>query len=300
MVDRGCRRAPNMARWALGYVQLGRGEVDEARRVLDEALAFGDRSEMIEWRLPPRWGLAEAALVAGEPAKAIALCEEAFTLALAQNERALLTPFVVTGVRAYQAAGRPADADRWLAACTERLAPTPAFARPALEHAQGLVSLAAGSTGVARTCLETAVAGWDERGRIWEACWARLDLAAAQARSNRYAAAVALAGQVRETASRLPSPILVARADELVRDGSRPRHRGRAVAPADGSRVRGRPPHRRGPHQRRDRRGARHRTRRPPAATSSTSSPSSGRRGGPRSRPGRAPSIRPVPAGTCH
>jgi DNA-binding CsgD family transcriptional regulator/tetratricopeptide (TPR) repeat protein len=219
IVDHGCRRAPNMARWPLGYVHLGRGEVDEARRVLDEALAFGDRSEMIEWRLPPRWGLAEAALIAGEPARAIALCEEAFTLALAQDERALLTPFVVTGVRAYQAAGRPADAERWLAACTERLAPSTAFARPALEHGQGLVSLAAGSTGVARTCLETAVAGWDERGRIWEACWARLDLAAAMARSNRHAAAVALAGQVRETAARLPSPLLVARADELVRTG---------------------------------------------------------------------------------
>ena len=82
-----------------------------------------------------------------------------------------------------------------------------------------------GSTGVARTCLETAVAGWDERGRVWEASWARLDLAAAQARSNRYAAAVALAGQVRETASRLPSPILIARADELVRHGPRPGHR---------------------------------------------------------------------------
>ena len=34
IVDRGCRRAPNMARWPLGYVKLGRGEVEEARRIL--------------------------------------------------------------------------------------------------------------------------------------------------------------------------------------------------------------------------------------------------------------------------
>ena len=256
MADRGCQRAPNMARWSLGYVALGRGEVEVARRSLAEALAFGDRSEMIEWRLPPRWGLAEAALVAGEPAKAIALCEEAFTLALAQDERALLTPFVVTGVRAYQAAGRPADADRWLVACTERLAPTPAFARPALEHAQGLVSLAAGSTGVARTCLEAAVAGWDQRGRIWEACWARLDLAAALARSSRHAAAV-LAGLAAAGRDSRPHPRRAC--GRAGPHGPRPGHRSRAVAPADRSRVRGRAAHRGGAAQRGDRGRARHR-----------------------------------------
>ncbi len=85
-------------------------------------------------------------------------------------------------------------------------------------------SLAAGSTGVARTCLEAAVAGWQRRGRIWEATWARLDLATALARSNRFAAAVGLAGQVRDTATHLPSPLLLARADELVRSA-----RGRIV-----------------------------------------------------------------------
>ncbi len=224
IADHGCRRAPAMARWSLGWVAFGRGEVDTARETLESALAFGDASEMIEWRLPPRWGLAETALVAGDPATAIAHAETALELARACTERAAFAPFVVTGVRAYQASGRPSDAERWLAACTEHLAPTPAFAQPALEHGQGLVSLAAGSTGVARTCLEAAVTGWQRRGRIWEATWARLDLATALARSNRFAAAVGLAGQVRETATHLPSPVLLARADELVRSA-----RGRIV-----------------------------------------------------------------------
>ena len=99
-----------------------------------------------------------------------------------------------------------------------------AFARPALDHGAGLVALAAGSTGAARRALEAAVAGWDARGRVWEASWARLDLAAALTRTNRHATAVALAGQVRETAERLGSTPLAERADELLRHG-----RGRIV-----------------------------------------------------------------------
>ena len=42
---------------------FGRGELDHARELLHEALGFGDQSEMIEWRLPPAWGLAETALL---------------------------------------------------------------------------------------------------------------------------------------------------------------------------------------------------------------------------------------------
>src|SRR4051794_13700652 len=81
------------------------------------ARAVGGASGMSEWGLPPRWGLAETALVAGDPATAIRWCEEALELATACGERALLSPFVVTGVRAYQLAARPGDAERWLAAC---------------------------------------------------------------------------------------------------------------------------------------------------------------------------------------
>jgi DNA-binding CsgD family transcriptional regulator len=133
--------------------------------------------------------------------------------------------FIVNGVRAYQAAGRPGDAGRWLARCAAHLSTTPAFGRAALDHAAGLVALAAGSTGTARTSFESAIAGWDRHGRLWEAQWARLDLASCLTRSNRFAAAVALAADVRETAARLGSPALLARADELVRQA-----RGHVVA----------------------------------------------------------------------
>jgi DNA-binding CsgD family transcriptional regulator len=217
IVDRGCPRAPNMARWALGYVALGRGEHDRARDLLTASLAFGDASEMIEWRLPPMWGLAETALLCGEVKDAIDGCEAALALCIETSERALLAPFVVTGVRAYLDAGRPGAADAWLSRCAAHLAATPAFGRAALDHGAGLVALAAGSNGTARTSFEAAVAGWDRHGRLWEGQWARLDLATAHIRANRFAAAVAIAAEVRETAGRLPSPSLVARADELVR-----------------------------------------------------------------------------------
>lgn len=225
VADRGCRRAPAMARWALGYEAFGRGEHERARTLLGEALAFGDESEMIEWRLPPLWGLAETALLEGNPAGAIERCETALGLCTASGERALLVTFIVTGVRAYQAAGRPGDAERWLARCAAHLASTPAFGRAALDHGAGLVALATGSTGTARTALEAAVAGWDLCGRIWESSIARLDLAACHIRSNRFAAAVAIASEVQATAERLASPHLLTRADELLRHA-----RGRVVA----------------------------------------------------------------------
>jgi len=217
IADRGCPRAPAMARWGLAYVALGRGDFDRARELLTDALAFGDQSEMIEWRLPPAWGLAETALLAGDTQDAIDRCEAALALCIEKNERALLAQFIVTGVRAYLTAGRPSDAERWLARCAAHLAATPVFGRTALDHGAGLVALAAGSTGTARTSLEAAVAGWDRHGRIWEAQWARLDLATAHIRASKFAAAVAIAAEVRETASNLDSPSLLSRADELLR-----------------------------------------------------------------------------------
>ena len=105
---------------------------------------------------------------ADDPEGAVALCEDALARAGAIGERLLFTPFVVTGVRAYLAAiGRPTR-PRWLAACQSMLGDA-RVARPALEHAHGLVSLSDGSTGVARVALLAAVAGWDGAGRVWEA-----------------------------------------------------------------------------------------------------------------------------------
>ena len=217
IADQGSRRAVTTARWAVGYVALGQGDYQTADAELRAALAVGEESGAIDLILPPLWGLAEAALLADRPAEAAAHCHDALERARAVGERALLVPFVVTGVRAEQAAGRPADAEAWLGACVQHLAAIPAVAQPALDHGRGLVALAAGATGVARRALEAAIEGWDERGRVWEATWARLDLAHCLTRLNRFADAVGLAVEARAVASRLDSRPLADRADGLHR-----------------------------------------------------------------------------------
>ena len=217
IADHGSRRAVTMARWAVGYVALGQGDLQTADVELRAALSVGEEGGAIDLILPPLWGLAEAALLADRPDEAAVHCHDALERARTVGERALLVPFVVTGVRAEQAARRPADAEAWLEACAQHLAAIPAVATPALEHGRGLVALAAGATGVARHALETAIDGWDERGRVWEATWARLDLGNCLTRLNRFADAVVLAVEARTVASRLDSRPLADRADALHR-----------------------------------------------------------------------------------
>ena len=217
VADHGCRRAAAMARWTVGYVALGRGDLAAAEAELTAALTVGEASGAIDLVLPPLWGLAEAALLSDAPGRAAMHCHDALERAFAVGERALLAPFVVTGVRAEQAAGRPADAEAWVADCAGHLAGMPAVARPALDHGRGLVALAAGATGVARQALEAAIDGWDERGRAWEATWARLDLASCLARQNRFADAMVRATEARDMAMRLGSRALEERAETLQR-----------------------------------------------------------------------------------
>lgn len=176
---------------------------------------------MVDLTLPALWGLAETDIVAGDPAAAIDRCAAAFELAARVGERALLAPFAVTGVRAHLAAGLPTEAERWVASVTDYLQPWSATLQPAIDHANGLARLAAGSTGAAREMLEKAVRGWDERGRTWEATWGRLDLASCLLRSSRFAEAAAHLAAARETATRLGSPPLLARAGELARIAQR-------------------------------------------------------------------------------
>ncbi len=217
LVDRGCSRGTIGAEVALGYVAFGRGEIDRARSLLGRALAAGEESGAIDLTLPALWGLAEADLVADDPAAAAERCTTAFEFATRVGERALLAPFAVTGVRAHLAAGRPDAAERWAVDVTRSLEPWASILRPAIDHANGLARLAAGSTGAAREALQAAVRGWDERHRIWESTWARLDLAGRLLRSSRFAEAAAYLATARETATRLDSPPLLARIEELSR-----------------------------------------------------------------------------------
>jgi DNA-binding CsgD family transcriptional regulator len=217
VADRGCRRGAEISRWADAYVAVGRGELDLATSIATGGYDFGLESEAIEMILPPLWALAEIDLQAGEPTSAADRCAEALDRSTAVGERLTVIPFVVTGVRAHLAADRPAGAATWLEACVRHLAGFPAGAPIALDHGRGIVALAEGNTGVARTMLEAAVRGWDGLGRIWEATWARLDLAVALTRAGRFAEAVPLVVEARTAASRLESRPLADRADALGR-----------------------------------------------------------------------------------
>jgi DNA-binding CsgD family transcriptional regulator len=216
-VDRGCRRGVIGSLDVIGLVALGRGRPDEARRWLEESLASGRRIGEVQFLLTPLWGLAEADLLAGDVAASIARCEEGWSIAETAAERALVIPFVVTGARGLIAAARADDAERWLARAGEYLAGWESVAGASLAHADGLVRVAGGSLSAARESLERAVRSWDERGRVWEATWARLDLAQCLVRMNRHADAVAVVADVRATATSLGSGPLLARTDELAK-----------------------------------------------------------------------------------
>lgn len=217
MVERGSRRGALGSRDALAFVAFGRGMVERARSLLDESLAISRPSNEVDLVLPALWGHAETALVAGEPARALAHCEEGLELARQTDERPLLVPFIVTGVRAAINDRRPDVAEQWLERVTPLLRDWAELAGPAIAHAEGLIKLAGGSLVAARTSLEAAVTGWDARGRIWESTWARIDLASCLLRSNRYVEAARLIAEVAETARRLGSAPIQARAEDLQR-----------------------------------------------------------------------------------
>jgi DNA-binding CsgD family transcriptional regulator len=217
LVGRGSRRGTLGSRDVLGFVATGRGEVERARDLHEAALAIARPAAEVELILPALWGLAEAALVGGDAARAFDHCNEAVEIATPTGERALLVPFIVTGVRAAIADRRPDVAERWLARVTDLMADWPGLARPALAHAEGLVRMSGGSTVAARALLEEAAAGWDARSRIWESTWARLDLAACLLRSNRYVEGTRLVAEVDAIARRLGARPLIARAEELQR-----------------------------------------------------------------------------------
>jgi DNA-binding CsgD family transcriptional regulator len=217
LVDRGCRRGVIGALDVLGLVALGRGRLDEARRWLEESLSAGLRIGEVQFILTPLWGLAEADLLAGDANAALAHCEQGWSIAESKGERALFIPFVVTGARSVIAARRPEDAERWVERARQFLAGWDSVAGPAVGHADGLAHLAAGSLTLAREALERAVRGWEERGRTWEATWARIDLAQCLLRMNRHADAAAVLADARRIARDLGSDPLTARTDELAR-----------------------------------------------------------------------------------
>jgi DNA-binding CsgD family transcriptional regulator/predicted RecB family endonuclease len=217
LVDRGCQRGIIGSLDVIGLVALGRGNPPEARRWLEESLASGRRIGEPHLILTPLWALSETDLREGLADRAMARCQEAWSMASDADERALFIPFVVTGARSFIAARRPDEAVRWLAEARGFLTGWDSVAGAALSHADGLVRLAGGSLSAAREALERAIRGWEERGRSWEALWAQLDLAQCLIRMNRHADAAEAIAAVRARAEAIGSAPMLARADELTK-----------------------------------------------------------------------------------
>jgi DNA-binding CsgD family transcriptional regulator/tetratricopeptide (TPR) repeat protein len=217
LMANGSFRGAAMARWPLAYVALGRGDLAEARRQLASAHEFADAYGAPDFRLAAAWGTIEVALLSGEAGAAVDASEAAIELAERTGERGQFAPIALSGTRARLAAGRPADAARWVERCDAFLHPVGWLAFPVIDHARGLVALSDGSVGIARSSFERAISGWEAKGRIWEGLWARLDLAGSLGRSRRIVEATTLIADVREAALRLGSRPLVDRAGVLAR-----------------------------------------------------------------------------------
>ncbi len=202
---------------ALGFVALGRGELELARVRLGDALEAGQRMRELQRSAPALWGLAEVDLLAGDPVAAVGRCEQARAISAEVEDAAYLFPFLVTGTRAHLAVRDPNAATRWVEATSAALRRRGVPGTlPAIDHAEGLLALAAGSTGRARALLTTALDGWRGRRRSWEGIAAGMDLAECELRANRLAEAARLATDARATAEAIGSPPLLTRATAVL------------------------------------------------------------------------------------
>jgi DNA-binding CsgD family transcriptional regulator len=190
----------------LGFVALGRGELDRAAASLEDARVAGERMGELQRLSPALWGLAEVALLRGDAPAAIRWAAAGRLASLEVRDAAYLFPFAVTGTRAHLAAADPSGAGAFLDAVEAELRHRSIPGTlPAIDHARGLLALHAGSTVEARRRLTAATDAWTVRGRAWEGAWARLDLARAYQRANRRPDAARLAAEVETLADGLGS-----------------------------------------------------------------------------------------------
>jgi len=199
-----------------GFVALGRGDRDGATAVLEEARLAGLEMGELQRFAPAVWGLAECLLLGGDHRQAIELTEAGYAASHEVADAANLFPFLVTGTRARLALPDSAAAQDWVdrvgADLTARGIPG---TLPALDHAAGLVELAAGRTGKARERLRAAHEAWTARGRWWEGQWCALDLARCALASNRRTEASGLVDGVRAAASAQAATALLKACEDL-------------------------------------------------------------------------------------
>ena len=201
----------------LGYVAMTRGDWPGATGNLSEARAIGERMGELQRLSPAIWGLAETARLRGDHGLAIELCERGVAASELVADAAYAFPYVITGTRGLLAVGDPLRAERWIGRLGGLIeARSIPGTLPALDHGRGLLLLAQGATGRARTALSAAAAGWRDRRRAWEGAWVLLDLGRAAHRSNQRADAARFAAAARDRAVALGSPPLAAAAAELL------------------------------------------------------------------------------------
>ena len=204
------------AQYVLGYLAMGRGELELAVELLSEALAAGESMGELQRVSPPLWGLAEVAGIRADHERAVELCERGFSASGQVADAAYLFPYLVTGTRSYIAMGDPAAARQWVdrveAALLQRALQG---TLPAITHAHGLLQMSAGDNVAAGRSLATARADWRKRRRFWEGNLATLDQARSALAIRRYADVAALAAAARIEAERVGANVLLAAADEL-------------------------------------------------------------------------------------
>ncbi|BCJ42061.1 hypothetical protein GCM10010168_65630 [Actinoplanes ianthinogenes] len=190
----------------LGYAALGHGDLASARDALTRAAELGGAMRELQRVSPAWWGLAELALLDEDHDAAIAWCEEGYAASAAVQDASYLFPYAVSGTRAYLAGKGPTQARDWLARVsallTERRIPG---TLGALDHAWGLIHLAEGQTGKARSSLSTAAGFWAGRRRFWEGTAVLLDQARCAHRSRRPGEAAALVAAARAAWPGLPA-----------------------------------------------------------------------------------------------
>jgi ATP/maltotriose-dependent transcriptional regulator MalT len=205
------------AQYVLGYLAMGRGELDLAVELLGEALAAGESMGELQRISPPLWGLAEVAGIRGDHERAVTLCERGFSASGQVFDAAYLFPYLVTGTRSYLAMGDPDAAGQWIerveVALTRRAIQG---TLPAIAHARGLLQISTGDNAAAARNLATARTAWINRRRFWEGNLATLDQARSALAARRYADAAALALAVRIEAERVGAKVLLAAADEVL------------------------------------------------------------------------------------
>ena len=166
------------AQYVLGYLAMGRGDLDLAVELLSGALVAGESMGELQRVSPPLWGLAEVAGIRGDHERAVTLCERGFSASGQVFDAAYLFLYLVTGARSYLAMGETDAAADWVDRVEVALMRRAIQGTlPAIAHARGLLQMSSGDNAAAGRSLATARAEWIRRRRFWEGGFATLDQA---------------------------------------------------------------------------------------------------------------------------